>query len=290
MSSAFIPVSASLSAPTTPPLLELKGATVVKGVRRILDDLRMTIQEGEHVALLGPNGSGKSSLIKLITRQHYPLVSPSGEPVMRLFGEVRWDVATLRSLLGIVSADQHQAFIGGASAGAMLAREVVLSGFFGGIGLASHHHLTSEMADRAHESLKMMEASHLAEKPMEEMSTGEARRVLIARALAPDPRALLLDEPTTGLDLPTTHRFLETIRGIIAHGKTVLLVTHHTEEIVPEIERVILLRKGTVFQDGPKEAVLTSQILSEVFDAPIVVKRAQVPGYYEARVGEYRNS
>ena len=265
------------------PLLELNGATVVKGGRTILQDLHLTINDGEHVALLGPNGSGKSSLIKLITRQYYPLAHPQGEPVVKLFGQERWEVAALRSVLGIVSADQHMAFTG-SSSGGTIGRDVVLSGFFGSVGLASHHHLTDEMRVQANTALDWMEAGHLAPKPLEEMSTGEARRVLIARALAPNPRALLLDEPTTGLDLPTTHHFLQTIRSVIARGKTVLLVTHHTEEIVPEIERVVLLRGGAVFRDGPKEDVLTSTILSALFAAPIEVQKAAVTGYYEARV------
>ncbi|MES2461127.1 MAG: ATP-binding cassette domain-containing protein [Armatimonadota bacterium] len=273
-----------LSPPVSAPLLELNGAVVVKGGVRILDDVHLTIRAGEHAALLGPNGSGKSSLIKLITRQYYPLAHPHGEPVLRLFGQERWDVALLRSRLGIVSADQHHAFTGDTATSAITGREVVLSGFFGGIGLARHHHLTGEMHDQAQEALGLMEALPLAQKPMGEMSTGEARRVLIARALAPNPPALLLDEPTTGLDLTTTHRFLETIRRVIAAGKTVLLVTHHTEEIVPEIERVILLRNGSVFRDGSKEQVLTSDALSALFETPIRVQRGAVPGYFEARV------
>ena len=280
MPSPHLPPSPS---PSSFPLLELNGATVIKGGTPILRDLRLTIKEGEHVALLGPNGCGKSSLIKLITRQYYPLAHPQGEPVLKLFGQERWDVAGLRSVLGIVSADQHQAFTGNSS-GAITGREVVLSGFFGSIGLASHHHLSGEMEAQADTALDWMEARHLARKPLEEMSTGEARRVLIARALAPNPRALLLDEPTTGLDLPTTHRFLETIRSVIARGKTVLLVTHHPEEIVPEIERIVLLRGGTLFRDGPKEAVLTSPILSALFETPIEVQKAAVSGYYDARV------
>jgi iron complex transport system ATP-binding protein len=285
MPSASIPATR-----TPPPLLELNGAVVVKSGARILDALHLTIRDGEHAALLGPNGSGKSSLIKLITRQYYPLAHPHGEPVMRLFGRERWDVSDLRSQLGIVSADQHHAFTGGASAGGMTAREVVLSGFFGGIGLARHHHVTPEMGDRAQSALALMEALPLGDRPMEVMSTGEARRVLIARALAPNPPALLLDEPTTGLDLPTTHRFLETIRRVIAAGKTVLLVTHHAEEIVPEVERVILLKNGTVFRDGPKTDVLTSDALSALFDVPISVQNGRIPGYYEARVINHEES
>ena len=274
----------SPSVPNSPPLLELRGATVVKGGKTILDDLRLTIGAGEHAALLGPNGCGKSSLIRLITRQDYPLAHPGGQPAIRLFGQERWDVAALRSLLGIVSADQHQAFTSATAPRGITAREAVLSGFFGGVGLARHHAVTIEMEDRAHDALARMGALMLAAKPLDEMSTGEARRVLIARALAPNPRALLLDEPTTGLDLVATHRFLEAIRGVIAGGVTVLMVTHHTHEILPEIERVILLQNGKVFGDGPKKEFLTSPSLSALFQTPVAVRESSHPGYFEAAV------
>ena len=117
---------------------------------------------------------------------------------------------------------------------------------------------------------------------MARMSTGEARRILIARALAPDPQALLLDEPTTGLDLTARRRFLETLRGIAGAGKTIILVTHHAEEVLPEIRRVILLRQGRVFRDGPTEEGLTSAHLSALFGEPVEVRRRG--GVYSAGV------
>lgn len=125
--------------------------------------------------------------------------------------------------------------------------------------------------------------SRLIAKPLAEMSTGEARRILIARALAPHPQALILDEPTTGLDLVARRQFLETLRHVAQGGKTVILVTHHIEEILPEIERVILLREGRVFRDGPKSDVLTKGTLSALFDASVQVR--QRDAYYTAEMG-----
>ena len=256
--------------PTSEPLLKIDGATVVKNGTRILDDLHLEIAPGQHTAILGPNGSGKSSLMKLITRQHYPLARSGGEPVITIFGQARWDVFALRTQLGIVSADLHQSFV---TSGGLTGREAVLSGFFAGLGLAAHHHVSSEMTDRAEDALNLAQASHLAGKPMEQMSTGEARRILIARALAPDPRALLLDEPTTGLDVSARRRFLQILSRIAEAGKTIILVTHHVEEIIPEIRWVMLLRGGKVFRDGSTEEVLTSPNLSALFDAPVEVRR-----------------
>jgi len=107
--------------------------------------------------------------------------------------------------------------------------------------------------------------------------------VLIARALVTAPRALVLDEPTTGLDLIARHRFLELVRRIAQSGPTLLLVTHHVEEIIPEVERVVLLRQGRVAADGRKETTLTSARLSEVFGAPVSLRRED--GYYVAARG-----
>ena len=265
---------------STTPLLQISGATLVKNGTRILDDLHLTIAPGQHTAILGPNGSGKSSLIKLITRQHSPLARADGEPSIRIFGKGRWNVFELRSLLGIVSADLHQAFVNDRE---LRGREAVLSGFFASQGLAAHHAVTSEMRDRADEALAQVEAAHLADKPLAQMSTGEARRILIARARVPNPRALLLDEPTTGLDIAARRRFLETLRRLAQSGRTIILVTHHVEEIIPEVERVVLLRGGQVSEDGPTADVLTSPHLSVLFDAPIAVRRTE--GYYSAEAG-----
>ena len=263
----------------TEPLLKITGATVVKNGTRLLDDLRLEIADGQHTAIFGPNGSGKASLMKLITRQHYPLARPSEEPVITIFGKANWDVFALRTQLGIVSADAQQGFVSGET---LTGQEVVLSGFFASRGIAGHHEVTADMEDRAERALKLAQAAHLAGKLMEQMSTGEARRVLIARALAPDPKALLLDEPATGLDLSARRRFLETIRGIAQAGKTIILVTHHAEEIIPEIQRTVLLKQGKVFRDGPTEDVLTSENLSALFGEPVQVRRQN--GVYSAEI------
>ncbi len=262
-----------------PPLLNITGATVVKNGTRVLDNLSLEIASGQHTAIFGPNGSGKSSLIKLITRQHYPLAKPGGEPSVSIFGQARWDVFALRKQMGIVSADVHQAFVADSE---LTGREVVVSGFFAGHGLAPHHEVTPEMEERSLTALRLADAGHLAEKPMMQMSTGEARRILIARALAPDPKALLLDEPTTGLDLSARRRFLETLGGIAEAGKTIILVTHHAEEVLPEIRRVVLLQQGKVFRDGPTEDVLTSANLSALFGEPVEVQHRG--GVYSAGV------
>ena len=266
------------------PLLIMQAASVVKNGRRLLDDLTLEIREGEHTAILGPNGAGKSSFIRLITREDYPLAHANGSAPLLIFGQDLWNVFELRSRLGIISAEQQALFLNRTIPGRTRGLDVVLSGFFASYGLFRHQHVTATMRQQALGALALLEASHLAEAFIETLSTGEARRLLIARALVTEPRALILDEPTTGLDLLARSRFLQTLRNIARHGKTIILVTHRVEEIFPEIDRVILLHRGRILLDGPKPEVLTSRHLSAMFGAPILVQENH--GYYTACSGE----
>ena len=264
------------------PLLEIDDASVVLGAARVLDGLTLTIHTGEHTAILGPNGAGKSTLMKLLTLQLYPLARANGAAAVRVFGEERWDVFALRAQLGIVSADLHDRFVQGNAGGAITGRDAVLSAFFASQGLFSHLPVTEAMRRQAADALDRVDAAHLAEAPINTMSTGEARRVLIARALVHRPKALVLDEPTRGLDLVARHHFMERVRGVAQRGTTIILVTHHVDEIIPEIDRVVLLGRGRVAFDGPKSTALTAPILGPVFGASVAVDQSN--GYYNVRV------
>lgn len=259
------------------PLLTIRDAVVVRDGRPILSGLSLTVEPGRHTAIVGPNGSGKSTLLKLITHQIYPLARPDGEPVVTIFGHSRWNVFELRAMLGIVTAQMQHEYVGDDS---LTGFDAVVSGFFASQGVARHHRVTSAMAERANAALADAEAAHLARTRLATMSTGEARRILIARALAPGPKALILDEPTSGLDMAAARRFLETLRQIAASGRTLVMVTHHVEEILPEIDRVVLLADGAVFRDGPKAEVLTGKHLSTLYGTPIQI--AERAGYYRA--------
>lgn len=263
------------------PVLELAGATVVKDGRRVLDGLDMTIHVGEHTAILGPNGAGKSIFVSLLTHEERALAGPDGLPPVRVFGSNRWNIFELRFQLGIVTADLHQRFVAGNNEGRITAEAAVLSGFLSSHGILRYGEVTADMRQRAADALDRMGVAHLAQRRLNEMSTGEARRVLLARALVTSPRALVLDEPTTALDLVARHDFMERVRAIARAGTTLILVTHHIEEIVPEIEHVILLRRGRVVASGPKRDMLTAERLGEAYDAPIALEEND--GYYYAR-------
>ena len=266
----------------TPPLLELADAVVMLGGLRILDGLTLTIRGGEHTAILGPNGAGTSTLIKVLTLEVYPLGTPGGASPMRVFGQDRWDVFALRSKLGIVSADLHDRFVRGNANGVLTGLDVVVSGFFATHGTFAHQRVTDTMRRAAIDALELIDAGRLASATLDTMSTGEARRVLIARALVHRPEALVLDEPTRGLDLVSRHAFMEQVRRLAQGGTTILLVTHHVDEIIPEIARVILLKRGRVASDGAKDDMLTAHHLGHAFDASLQVNQAG--GYYHVRL------
>ena len=156
--------------------------------------------------------------------------------------------------------------------------EIVLSGFFGSVGIWPYHPVTPEMEAKAREVMELLDIRHLAERNTNEMSSGEARRILIARALVHDPQALVLDEPTSSLDLHATRELREILRKLARHGISIVMVTHHLPDIIPEIRRVVLIRGGRVYRDGPKEAVLEARTLTGLFGIPVeVLERG---GYY----------
>jgi iron complex transport system ATP-binding protein len=246
--------------------------TVQRGERIVLDGVTLSIAQGEHVAILGPNGSGKSTFIKLLTRELYPKLK--SEPwSLRIMGRDRWHLFDLRNHLGIVSGDWMQMCTRDYSA-----YEIVLSGFFGSVGIWPNHHVTPAMEEKARAVLELLEAGHLAERNTNELSSGEGRRILIGRALVHDPQALVLDEPTTSLDLRATSELREILRKLAARGISMLMVTHHLADIIPEMERVILIRDGRVFRDGPKPEVLTREALGALFGIPVEVLERD--GYY----------
>jgi iron complex transport system ATP-binding protein len=241
-------------------LIEFENVTLLRKDRAALHELSLKICEGEHVAILGPNGSGKSSLIKTITRECYPMQGSS----VKILGRSRWNIFELRPKLGIVSNDWMLACTRDYSG-----RETILSGFFSSVGIWPHHLVTPEMESRAGAILALLEISHLAGRFMSEMSSGEARRFLIGRALVHSPSAIIFDEPTNSLDFRATHELREVLRKLAAMGTSIILVTHNLADLIPEIERVVLIKEGRIFRDGPKAEVLTSAALSQLFNMPV---------------------
>jgi iron complex transport system ATP-binding protein len=246
--------------------LELRQVNVARGDRVVLHDVNLEVRVGEHVAILGPNGCGKSTLIMAMTCQVYPVFRPG--MVVRIFGRDRWDLTQLRKHFGIVGAE-----LPGERTAVTSGLDAVIAGFFSASTLWPNLHVTDEMRERAREALERMEALHLARQLVGEMSAGEKRRILIARALVHRPRQLLLDEPSNALDLAAQRELRDTLRRLAQQGTGLVLVTHHLGDILPEIERVILMREGRIVGDGPRAELLTEAKLSELFRAPVRIGR-----------------
>ncbi len=256
---------------TQAPLLALNRITVMRGEHTALQDVTLRVDVGEHVCILGPNGCGKSTLIKTITRECYPLVSEGSS--ISILGRERWNVFELRSQLGIVSPDLLASCTTDATG-----RDVVLSGFFSSTRIFPHHAPHPGLLEKAETALQRLGIAHLADRPVAQMSSGEAKRTLIARALVHEPRTLLFDEPSNALDIGAKMQLRETMRELARGGLGILLVTHHVSEIIPEIKRVVLLREGRVAGDGPKEELLTAERLSALFGAQVQLARRD--GYF----------
>lgn len=240
----------------------------MRGERVALRNVNLEIAAGEHVCILGPNGCGKSTLIKTITRECYPLAPSENHTEdgcsIAILGRERWNILELRSLLGIVSPDLLASCTTDATG-----RDVVLSGFFSSTRIFPHHRPDPAHLARTEAALERLGIAHLAKRPVAQMSSGEAKRTLIARALVHDPQTLLFDEPSNALDIGAQLQLRETMRELAQSGLGILLVTHHVSEIIPEIERVVLLREGRILADGPKAAILMEDKLSELFQAKV---------------------
>jgi iron complex transport system ATP-binding protein len=256
----------------THPLISLQHVTVVRdrddepARPPALDDVSLSIGAGEHVCILGPNGCGKSTLIKTITRECYPLATPGTS--VRILGRDRWNVFELRSQLGIVSPDLLAACSTDATG-----RDVVLSGYFSSTRIFPNHSPDPAQVEHAEALLARFGIAHLSGRPVAHMSSGEAKRVLIARALVHDPTSLLFDEPSNALDIAAQMQLRDTMSELARSGVGVVLVTHHVSEIIPEIERVVTLRGGRIVGDGPTADVLTSERLSALFGVRLRVER-----------------
>ena len=227
------------------PLIEIRNATIWRGSTRVFERLDLVIDQHERVAILGPNGSGKTTLLKTINRELYPVVGE--DSWIRILGRDQWNVWELRRHIGVVSHDLQQRY-----RSTTTALEVVVSGYLSSIGVHGNlaQRITGAQVSAARKILDDLGIADLADRPLKSMSTGQQRRCLLGRALVHGPDTLILDEPTTGLDFAASFDYLDRIRALARGGRNIVIVTHHLNEIPPEVERVILLDSGEVIADG----------------------------------------
>ena len=244
------------------PVIALENVSVARGERVVLREVSLRVEAGEHLVILGPNGCGKSTLLKTLTCELYPVPRP--ETRVSLFGRARWDVTELRRKMGVVGAE-----LPGEATRGVTGFEAVLTGFFSSSKIWPNLMVTSAMQERAAEIVELVAAEDLREVLVGEMSAGQQRRVMIGRALAGSGEMLLLDEPSNALDLAAQHDLRETLRGLARAGTAILMITHHVSDILPEMERVVMMREGMIVADGGREELLTGERLSGLFGREI---------------------
>ena len=248
------------------PALELNNVSVVRGGRRIIDRVTLRIDAGENVAIIGLNGSGKTTLLKLLRGDVFAF--DDDEPYsMRIFGEPHWNIFELRNRMGVVSMDLQDRFNPKTTV-----REVIGSGFFGSLDVFRNMEITPSMEEKINYRAMEMGVEDLLPREIEGLSLGEMRRVLISRALVTDPTMLILDEPMTGLDIVMKSRFRKMFDILTDTGVNIIMITHDLTDIPLKLDRVIMIREGKIFKDGPKAEMLTSENVSEVYGDNIVVE------------------
>jgi iron complex transport system ATP-binding protein len=258
--------------------LSMRNVDIARGQKVVLQDVNLSIATGEHIAILGPNGCGKSTLIKAMTCECYPIVRPGME--MKVYGRDRWEVQELRKHLGVVATE-----LPGERTSVTRGLDAVVSGFFSSSTLWPNLEVTEPMRASALDALGLLGAGYLRDRWVGEMSAGEKRRVMIARALVHRPAMLLLDEPSNALDLAAQRELREILRDVAAgsggrRGTGVVMVTHHLADILPEIDRVVMMRGGRIVADGRKQELLQAARLEELFGVEIELTERQ--GYWHS--------
>ena len=257
-------------------IIEFENIDVGYDEKVVLKNINLKIKSGEHFAILGANGSGKSTLMKLIQSQIHPRQTKKFKK--EIFGKSRYSIFELKKELGVITNDLHNYFE--KEAGYLTGFEVVLSGFYSSIGVFTHQDFTKKQIQKAIEVMNFLEIIDLKNKKVSSMSTGQLRKCIVARALIHDPKAFVLDEPTVGLDIKAQINFIKLLQKISLKS-TIILVTHHLEEIFPEIKNVALIYNNTIFKIGKKEDILNSENLSTIFDIKIEVKQKNKRYYIE---------
>ncbi|ANE04676.1 ABC transporter ATP-binding protein [Corynebacterium crudilactis] len=243
--------------------LTLDHVTVRRGAKLLLDDISLTIPQGSHWAVLGPNGAGKTTILKIAATLLYPSEG-TADILGHRFGRV--DTRELRKTIGLV--DPKQKFSN------LPAQEIVLSGLTASNGVLPRWSATAAQLNHCAEMIELVGMTARADRMWADMSQGEKARTLIARALIIEPALLLLDEPTTGLDLPGRETLLKVIDSLRASmpALTTVMITHHVEEIAASTTDILMLKDARVLASGPVYEIMTPANLGALYDMSVVLE------------------
>ncbi len=258
--------------------IHLENVRVVRWGHPILADVSFQVAPGACCAILGPNGSGKSTLLAVLSGYAWPT---SG--TVRIGGQTygRVNLALVRQTIGLIEPSRSPSFDE-----RMSVRDVVATGLFGTIRLPFQEEIPSQARDRIEDEIRSFGLAGLADNAFSQLSTGEQMKVLLARAMVGEPRLLLLDEPTAGLDMGARAACIGALDRLLnrADHPTVVMISHHLDELPRSVGRVVLLQQGRVFGDGSPEAMLTSANLSRLLECRVEVFKNH--GRYVASVSD----
>lgn len=249
-------------------VIDIQNCNIFLESRHVLHDFSLEVEELRHLAIVGPNGSGKSTLIRLLTRDIYPSRLPNQKPQIKILGRDDWNIFEMRHEVIAISLKLSESIL---EASPLSVFDAVASAFFGTYGFFSDDKITQKQIVATEEILQKLHLTEIKNQLIHQLSCGQLRKVLIARAMVLKPKILLLDEPTSGLDIAAQNEFLQFLKKVL-NDTTIILVTHHLEEILPEITQILLLKEGRVFAFGKKEEILNEQNLSELFETKIKIR------------------
>ena len=245
-------------------VIELTDVSLIRDDKFLLKDLNWKVKSGEHWAVIGKNGSGKTLTLSMICGYLWPS-NGKIEVLGKTFGSV--DLRELRKKIGWVTSSLEYKL----QEKSIKTEEIVFSGIFASIGL--YDKITSRDKDFAYKQMKFMSCFELRNRDFSTLSTGEKKRVIIARALSAKPELLILDEPANGLDIAAREGFLNSLEQLSNTGISVVFVSHHIEEILGFVSHCLLLKDGEVLKKGKKESILNSESVSKCLDINIEIEQ-----------------
>ena len=253
--------------------LDCQNIDYIKDGSEILSRINLKIKEGEIVTILGPNGSGKSTLIKLISRSIYPRIKSGSK--FKIYGKEMINIWDMRSKISFMNNEIHQR-----THGSLKVKDIVLSGIYGSIGIPKNINPSKINYDQAIKLIEKFNLSNKVNSRYDQLSDGQKRIVQILRALINKPKVLILDEPTSNLDINSTYLLINFLSSVIKEDISLLMSTNSIDNILKETTRVILIKEGIIKADGLPYKTINSEELSLLYDIEIKVLNSN--GYWRA--------